>query len=152
LQNAVILHGSAEASFEVRTEQTLSGTAGNEIDRLDVASRFGGHTDRNAIVPAADTEVAILHDDGERFARSMESLAGATEPPDCTEQLQLIDVALFGSVHFGEVVKHLVGEFDVGHTFQHAPEDGPRLIAVSSATRQHPTEKLGANHNVALAV
>src|SRR5207253_2164874 len=82
LEPAIALDRGPKARLEVGAEQALARPAGQQIDRLLIAARLRPDAHRDAGVTAADAEVAVLHDDGQRVAGAVPALAVATEPAD----------------------------------------------------------------------
>ena len=73
---------------------------------------------------AADSQIAILDDDGKCLSGDMPSLGFAAQSSDRSEDLKLIHVPLFDPIHFGQVVQGLVRQA------RHSLSEGNRSLAL----------------------
>ena len=137
LQHMIVFGRLSQASFQVGPEQPLSGTGADEEDHFGITAGNCGDSNRNPIVTAADPQIAVVHNDRKRSVGDMSTLAGPPQSSHRTQQVQLIDIAFFGSVNFGQIEQSLVGEFDIGNSFEHAAKDLACFIAIATSKRQH---------------
>ena len=150
LEHVVAGHGAAQARVQVATEQTAPGAGAGQIDLLAVAARLGPDRHRDAVVAAADAQVAVVDDDRQRRPGRMMALAGAAQAAHRAQQPELVEVSLLDAVDLGQVEQGLVGQVDVRHAVQDAAEDVAGLVVVSPAQGQHAAQELGTNHDLGL--
>ena len=144
----IVLRGLAQTGLEVGTEQTLSRSRADQVDHFRVAARQRGHADGNAIVAATDPQIAVMDHDRQSCAGDMPPLAGATESPDRPQQVELVDVTLFGPVHFGQIEEGLVGEIDIGDSFQHAAQNVAGLVAIAATEGQYAAQEFRPHDDI----
>ena len=98
-------------------------------------------------MPSADSQVAVLNDDGESHSGFVPTLGGLAQTPDCPQELELIHEALLDPVYFGQVVEGFVGKLDIRHTLQNGTENVTGPVAVPLVACKQSTHELSPDNN-----
>ena len=100
---------------------------------------------------AADSQIAVLHHDRQRHPRSVQSFADSSKTTNGHQQLQLIHVAFFVAVDFGEIKKRLIREFNIRYAFQYGLENISSVIIVTSSVSEHASQEFRPHDYLSLA-